>query len=43
MKAVVNDSLDKGLTGTDEQARLGAYLRASGKLAERAYSKARMP
>jgi plasmid stability protein len=32
MNAVVNDLLDKGLTGTDEHARLDAYLRASGKL-----------
>jgi antitoxin FitA len=31
MNALVNDLLDKGLAGTDEQARLDAYLRESGR------------
>lgn len=30
MNAVVNDLLDKGLAGTDERARVDAYLRAEG-------------
>ncbi len=32
MNAVVNDLLDKGLSGTDEQARLDSYLRSRGLL-----------
>lgn len=32
MNAVVNDLLDRGLTGTDEQARLDSHLRAKGML-----------
>lgn len=31
MNAVVNELLDKGLTGDDEHARLDAYLRTTGK------------
>lgn len=30
MNMLVNDLLDKGLTGTDERARVDAYLRAEG-------------
>lgn len=32
MNAIVNDLLDKGLSGTDEQARLDAHLRSKGML-----------
>jgi antitoxin FitA len=31
MNALVNEILDSGLTGTDEQSRLDAYLKATAK------------